>query len=595
MLQIAHSKRRSELLHVAKSLRQTFGTMALTAFALLSAARIEAACPFVVNNALPMSAPSDGLQLTQFARRDTSSTLAQRERATHQHIAANLVRLDMNADGVFDTTDALIAARAMLGFRDEQLTNGLILSGARNTFEAVQSFVDGGCIADAATTSRWQSASFTESSDVIANPERGFWAFFGSDFSTLDSGTINWMKTTWPDMTLGYGVARLDSYRNTSTLPQSYLDALTAAFAKVRAGGMKVVLRFAYNYPQGEAAPITDDAPLNTVLSHIQQLAPIVQANADVIYVWQAGFIGMWGEGHSSTNNLTTDANKATIRDALLAALPSGRFLLWRYPPDQILWDAQPGVEADAFGASRKARMGMYNDCFMASNTDVGTYDDNATVRATQRAYIAARSAIAPFGGETCNAQPTSEQRLTCADIRREGAEFHLTYLNRSYHEGFMNRWIADGCFTEVSNKIGHRWVLDSANVPTTVARGSAASIAVTMRNVGWARLYNARTLQVQLVSRANPSAPPIVANAAWDPRMLKPGESASVLFNVNVSAAIAPGVYDVFVASPDAAISLATNAAYAMRFANSDSVAANQAWNATRGAFATGVSITVN
>ena len=499
-------------------------TVAIAAETLFSTGS-HAQCPFSLSDPSPAAAPRDALQLTQFARRAPAASITARETSAHAHIAAQLPKIDMNADGKFDVADSLIVARATLGFRNDMLVNGLTLAGARASAAAIQSFIDAGCAADTASANAWQSISFTESNAVLANPERGFWVFLGSNFATMADSDISYIKTTWPDITLGYAVGRLDEYRSQPVLPQSYLDALNAAFAKVRAQGMKVVLRFAYNYPAGEAAPIVDDAPLNIVLNHIQQLAPIVQANADVIYVWQAGFIGMWGEGHSSTNNLTTDANKATIRDALLAVLPSNRFLLWRYPPDQILWDAQPGTESDAFGASRKARMGMYNDCFMASDTDVGTYDDNPTIRNTQRAYTAARSAIAPFGGETCNAQPTSEQRLTCADIRREGAEFHLAYLDRTYHEGFMDRWIADGCFTEVSNKIGHRWVLNSITAPKTIARGASANFSINVKNVGWARNYNTRPLQVQLVSRATPSAAPIIANVAWDARMLKPNE----------------------------------------------------------------------
>jgi hypothetical protein len=157
-----------------------------------------------------------------------------------------------------------------------------------------------------------------------------------------------------------------------------------------------------------------------------------------------------------------------------------------------------------------------------------------------------------------------------------------------------MNRWIADGCFDEVSNKIGHRWVLNRVDAPKSVARGSVASVSLNLKNVGWARLYNARPLQVQLVSRANPSAAPIVATAAWDPRMLKASETSNVLFNISVPSNAATGAYDVLIASPDAASSLAANAAYSIRFANANNAAVNQAWNATRGAFATGLVIAI-
>ncbi|MGL5002315.1 MAG: DUF4832 domain-containing protein, partial [Casimicrobium sp.] len=526
-------------------------------------------------------------------RRDNANALQASERTTHEHVAAHLARLDLNADGTYDTTDAMIAARAMLGFRDEALVEGLTISGVRNSATAIQFFIDGGCVVDTANDAKWRATSFAESNAVFTNPERGWWVFLSENFVNVADSDIAWVQTTYPEAALGYAVVRLDNFRN-QTLPQSFLDSVTAAFAKVRARGMKVILRFAYNYPGSEASPVVDDAPLARVLEHIGQVAPIVQANSDVVYVWQAGFLGMWGEGHSSTNGLDTPTNKLTIRDALLNVLPSNRFLMWRYPPDQITWDAAPGDEADAFGTSRKARIGMYNDCFMSSPTDVGTYDDNATIRAQQRSYVATRSSIVPFGGETCNAASAAQQRRSCSAILAEGAQFHMSYLNRTYYDAFHTQWQTEGCFDDVSRKLGYRWVLTQSNVPLALARGQNASASITMKNVGWARLYNPRALKLWLVSRSNPSATPIELATAHDARALKPGEERSFLLSGAIASGAAAGVYDVFIAAPDAESALASNARYSIRFANSDDTAKFQGWDATRGAFKTGLSVTI-
>lgn len=560
---------------------------------LASANAAQAACPFAVNGIGVGVGTRDGTAFTQIARRNNTNAIEARERAAHEHIATHLARLDLNADGVYDTTDALIAARAMLGFRNDALTAGLNVVGARNTAAAIQSFIDGSCVVNVATNNNWRGATFTESDATLTNPERGWWVFLSDNFVNVTDSDIAWTQTAYPEAALGYAVVRLDNYRN-QTLPQSFLDGITAAFAKVRARGMKVVLRFAYNYPGSEASPIVDDAPLARMLEHIGQIAPIVQANSDVVYVWQAGFIGMWGEGHSSTNGLDSPANKITIRDALLNVLPSGRFLMWRYPLDQIAWDAAPGEEADAFGASRKARMGMYNDCFMSSPTDVGTYDDNATIRAQQRTYVATRSSIAPFGGETCNAGAVTGQRRTCSAILSEGAQFHMSYLNRTYYDAFHTQWQTEGCFDDVSRRLGYRWVLTNSSVPTTLTSGQNASASITMKNVGWARLYNPRPLKLLLVSRSNPSATPIALTTAHDARMLKPNEERSFLFNGGIASDATSGIYDVFVAAPDAAATLAANTRYAIRFANSDDASKSQAWDATRGAFKTGLAVTI-
>ncbi len=566
---------------------------ALVIALLVCACAAHAVCPFAIDSVGSGIGTRDGNAFVQIARRDNANALQLRERTAHEHIAVNLARLDLNADGAYDMVDATIAARAMLGFRDNALTEGLAVVGARNSATAIQLFIDGGCVVETANDMTWRAASFTESNAGFTNPERGWWVFLSENFINVADSDIVWVQTTYPEAALGYAVVRLDNYRN-QTLPQSFLDGITAAFAKVRARGMKVVLRFAYNYPGSEASPVVDDAPLARVLEHIGQIAPIVQANSDVVFVWQAGFIGMWGEGHSSTNGLDSPANKATIRDALLNVLPSNRFLMWRYPPDQITWDATPGEETDAFGASRKARIGMYNDCFMSSDTDVGTYDDNPTIRAQQRGYVAARSAIVPFGGETCNAAAAAQQRRSCSAILGEGAQFHMSYLNRTYYDAFHTQWQTEGCFDDVSRKLGYRWVLTKSNVPLTLVRGRTASASISIKNVGWARLYNPRALKLWLVAHSNPNATPIELTTSHDPRALRPGEERSFLLNGAIAGGAATGVYDVFVAAPDAAAALATNARYSIRFANSDDAAKSQAWDATRGAFKTGLTVTL-
>ena len=42
----------------------------------------------------------------------------------------------------------------------------------------------------------------------------------------------------------------------------------------------------------------------DTILNHIKQLATPFAQHHDALYVLQAGFIGSWGEWHSSLTNL---------------------------------------------------------------------------------------------------------------------------------------------------------------------------------------------------------------------------------------------------------------------------------------------------
>ncbi len=146
----------------------------------------------------------------------------------------------------------------------------------------------------------------------------------------------------------------------------------------------------------------------------------MLQRNADVIAFMQAGFIGAWGEWHTSSNNLTAPASRNQIRDALLAALPASRFIQLRYPP--YVMDGTPTLPPLSAVLTGGLRVGVHNDCFLASKTDVGTYDDDTATAAKQRDYVdrlgdlgpsAARPATRPTKPAPCRAAnaPTSSPR----------------------------------------------------------------------------------------------------------------------------------------------------------------------------------------
>ena len=167
------------------------------------------------------------------------------------------------------------------------------------------------------------------------NPERGFYRF-ASDPSKITATSL--LYVAQEGQRLVYTPGDLSAYR-TRNLPANYLTKLETGFANLRKQGLKAVLRFAYNYPETESEYLNaQDATLSRVKSHIQQLQPVLQRNADVIAVVQGGFIGAWGEWHTSSNNLTTPARKAAVRDALLQALPSQRLLHLRDPADLAQW-----------------------------------------------------------------------------------------------------------------------------------------------------------------------------------------------------------------------------------------------------------------
>lgn len=418
----------------------------------------------------------------------------------------------------------------------------------------------------------------------IRNPERGFWAFAADDFADVTAGDLADLRSR--GLAMAYAVVRLDDYR-AKPLGTALLAKLDRAFARARAAKLKVILRFAYNYPADEHQyQNAKDAPLSVVLKHIGQLKPTLAKNADVIAVLQAGFIGAWGEGHTSSNKLTTPKNKATIRDALLAALPAGRMLQWRYPGDVIDWAPEPPA------SGRLARLGLHNDCFLSSKTDVGTYADDKATREAERAYAAKLTRATLYGGETCDVGSGSE-RMTCADILAEGRRFHLTTLNGDYSPKFIKAWKTGGCFEEVRRSMGYRLALVSAEADDAVKRGGTFEATLKVANEGWARLYNPRPFRLVATHRA--SGRRFVIETGSDIRMAEPERATPKPFGFFwVAPKDAPtGVYDLAAALPDASASLGADPAYAVRFANGSG--ADFGWDAKTGVYRLGLTVTVS
>lgn len=424
-------------------------------------------------------------------------------------------------------------------------------------------------------------ATFRGTKDDVANPERGMYVWAADDLAAWTQAQADAQFAA--GYRLVYAPVRLDRHVG-AALPATLLAEVSGGFAIARRAGLKVIPRFIYNYPGGETGyQGAQDAPLERVLSHIEQLKPVLAANVDVIAYLQAGFVGAWGEWHTSSNDLTAPAARTRIRDALLDALPANRFLQLRYPPYLMAWPAT-------------ARIGVHNDCFLASDTDVGTYSEDAGTRRRERDYVAALANVAPFGAETCNpadaVAPTP--RTSCDDILREGRQFGLTYLNDSYYRKlFHDRWQAQGCMAQVRRSMGYRFELMTLRHSAVMAAGGSGQLALTVRNRGWARAFNPRAVQLVLRERAG-GAVVRIALASIDPRTWLPEQTSKAGARFEVPGSTRAGVYDVLLALPDGAASLASDARYSVRPANADDACKAQGWDVALGAFRTGTTLRI-
>ena len=252
-----------------------------------------------------------------------------------------------------------------------------------------------------------QTVKYVASDDLFPNPERGFYRYSISE-DALTEHKVRECRNE--NITLIYRFYYLKEFRN-APLSGEQLSQIDNDMEALRKSGGKAIVRFAYSNSGTEP-----DAPLEIILRHLEQLRPVLERNKDVIAVLQAGFIGAWGEWHSSTNGLNTDKARKELLDKLLDVLPVDRFVQVRKPDYKRKYvgtqDALPS--GDAFGKSARARIGMHNDCFLASKNDIGTYTDIAN----EKQYLHDEGLYVPIGGETC--KPRDVDPADCAKAQAE-------------------------------------------------------------------------------------------------------------------------------------------------------------------------------
>lgn len=490
------------------------------------------------------------------------------------------------------------------------------------------------------STAQTSTVNYTTSTDDFVNPERGFYRYsetFASNYTTLDSAEmVGYRSLHTPTNSADYDVYSslvfryfvLDDFVS-SNITQDFLDSMAVDFAAARAAGVKLIPRFAYTIEAtsgtcevGWICPLYGDADKAQMLTHIAQLKPVLQANADVIAVAQMGFIGTWGEnyytdhfgdaspngqGYLSSQNWT---DRKDILAALLDAVPAERMVQVRYPQmkqkflfgNTATTDASsspPINPAQAYDGSDIARIGFHNDCLMASAADFGTFTsyDNSPFDDTTnlKPYFANDSRYTAVGGETCSDgyNPFNNCVSTGGNADQELRRLHYSYLNSQYQTAVNNDWVSGGCMEDIKKELGYRLALQEGTFSDEAQPGQLIAVDIELVNEGYAAPFNLRG--VELVLRNSATNETWFAKLTDDPRFwLSHGATHDITATLCIPPNMPFGNYDLLLNLPDPMASIYARSEYAIRLANQLPGGAD-VWEAATGYNNLGHSININ
>ncbi|MBO4689755.1 MAG: DUF4832 domain-containing protein [Paludibacteraceae bacterium] len=437
-----------------------------------------------------------------------------------------------------------------------------------------------------------------DDSTIFPNPERGFTGEVGgetmlseSEYHLLKDKRDSWYFTESgrSSQSLVVLVYYLGNYKS-KDIPSKILNGFDDDMQVLRDKGFKCVLRFAYDWKSG------NDASLSWVKKHISQLKPHLKDNADVIYALEAGFVGQWGEWYYSSNfgNKTQRMNsdRIAVIDALLDACPTDRFLLVRYPMIKTEYLAAKGYSTSALSSSEaystsnpRARIGCHNDAFLNNYGNDGTYasvghSDDSSVRS----YIATETLYVPNGGET-NVDDDDLAKQVYKNAESEMATYHWSFCGDGYARQVTDRWKSSGIFNTLERKMGYCFQLKSGSYSSSAVQGGTMSVNISLKNVGYAPLYNKRYAYIVLKN----SSKKYSIRLATDPRKWKPGETVTINETISLPSDIATGTYQIYLNLPDRYESLASKPAFSVRFANKN------VWESSTGMNNLNASITIS
>lgn len=404
---------------------------------------------------------------------------------------------------------------------------------------------------------------YEEDTSLFPNPERGWYNIAEVDAVRASSMTSN---KTEEGVSLLLMEADLGEFVNSDDISDK-IARIENAFDAARSAGYSVIFRAGYTFEKIEN-PEPED--LGRILGHIAQLEDVFRDNEDILFAVQAGFLGPWGEWHSSYygDPIRDDVQKDVV-DALLDVVPESVTIQLRRPVFVRTVNGGATLTAEeAFGTSLLARVGYHNDAILSTEDDYGTYSDENYTRQQELDWTSNHTRYTPFIGETGVVTEYSDMdnALELLDM------MNIQSMSNSTWSGVMKKWKdidyddQMSFYGYVARTLGYKFVLKSAEVTDEIVPGESFTLSLELENEGFGNLMKAKDLEVVLKKGTETLTARVDEDARfWD------DESGAIekAFTFSVPQDMAPGEWTMYLGLTSTFDTLKANPAYSVRFAN--------------------------
>lgn len=404
----------------------------------------------------------------------------------------------------------------------------------------------------------YKSAIYSESVLELDNPYIGWYQpynYYLTDETPYDTSLIS-------EQEYGPGLVMLEfNLQHFSDAPVSDagLEQLEDILDAWHSTGRQLIVRFLYDW-DGNALE-QEPANLSLILEHMSQTAEAVNRHSDCIHILQGIFVGSWGEMHSS--NYMGEDDMLTLIRHLAAVTDPDIFLAVRTPEQwrTIVQSARPLSAEEAFNGSLAARLSLFNDGMMGSETDLGTYADSSLslpqsdfekrFRQEELLFQEELCFYVPNGGEAVIDNPYNDFSSAVQDLART----HVSYLNNAYDEAVLTKWKEAVCrdtspfagmngYDYISRHMGYRYVLRSSDITFPQPQAETASLSLTLENVGFSGSY--RSFDISLTLYSTEKRKKYVVPIQTDTRFWNPGSDIPLEASFETQQ-LGAGTYEIF------------------------------------------------